>query len=69
MSNDVSAAEILEALRPLTKDGKLPCKEALALADRLKVSPSRIGRICNQEEIRIINCQLGCFGAGPKRRD
>lgn len=69
MSKDISPAELLEAIQPLVKDDKLPCKDALALADRLSISPARIGKICNDHEIRIVNCQLGCFGAGPKRRD
>ncbi len=61
--------QILEALRPLVRDEKLACKDALELAAKLNLKPGVIGRICNQNEIRIINCQLGCFGAGPKKRD
>ncbi len=61
--------EILEQVRPLTRDGKLRCADALELAARLQIKPARIGRLCNQHEIRVINCQLGCFGAVSKKRD
>ena len=61
--------EILEAIRPLIRDGKLKCADALALAARLRIKPVVIGRACNQNDIRIINCQLGCFGARPKNRN
>jgi hypothetical protein len=54
--------EILEAIRPLVKSGRIACKDALESARALKVPPARIGRICNAEGIRIVNCQLGCFG-------
>jgi len=53
---------IREALQSLVKDGMLACKDALATATRLGISPGRIGQVCNRHEIRIINCQLGCFG-------
>jgi hypothetical protein len=44
-------------------DGRrtLTCAEALSLAAELGVEPNRIGRICNQENIRLGACQLGCF--------
>ena len=54
--------EILEAIQPLTRDGMLPCPDALATAAKLAVTAGRIGKVCNEHEIRIINCQLGCFG-------
>ena len=39
----------------------LTCAEALALAAELDVEAARIGRICDQEKIRLCACQLGCF--------
>jgi len=45
------------------RDGKavLPCAAAFMLAGKLGASLSDIGRICNRENIKIVQCQLGCF--------
>ena len=46
-----------------TSDGrkKLTCAEAFDLAKRFETEIIQIGRICNQNNIRIYKCQLGCF--------
>lgn len=40
---------------------KLPCAKAFQLAEEFNVPPARVGRICNDNNIKISNCQLGCF--------
>jgi len=40
---------------------KLACAEAFELAQEFEVEVIEIGRICNQHNIRIRKCQLGCF--------
>ncbi|MBM3318038.1 MAG: hypothetical protein FJY75_09325 [Candidatus Eisenbacteria bacterium] len=62
-------AGILEALKPHIQEDLLPCRAALALAAELGVSPARIGKVCNAHGIRIVDCQLGCFGRARKLRD
>ncbi|MFC1635454.1 hypothetical protein ACFL5Z_11480 [Planctomycetota bacterium] len=44
-------------------DGRkqLSCAEAFELAERFEVEVIEIGHICNQHNIRICKCQLGCF--------
>ncbi|MGC2423660.1 MAG: hypothetical protein WA666_04825 [Nitrospirota bacterium] len=42
-------------------DGKLPCPVAFALCKETGVPLKEIGAFCNEENIRIKNCQLGCF--------
>jgi hypothetical protein len=44
-------------------DGKkrLTCAEAFELAKRYEAEIIEVGRICNQNNIRICKCQLGCF--------
>jgi len=44
-------------------DGKrrLTCAQAFELAEQFNAKVIEIGRICNQQNIRIRNCQLGCF--------
>ena len=40
---------------------KLTCAEAFRLAEQFGVKVPEIGRICNAQNIKIRNCQLGCF--------
>lgn len=40
---------------------KLPCASALQIAADYKINPQEIGRLCNSLNIKISNCQLGCF--------
>lgn len=40
---------------------KLTCAEAFELARQFEVEIIEIGRICNQNNVRICKCQLGCF--------
>jgi len=44
-------------------DGRkqLTCGEAFELAKKYDAEIIEIGRICNQHNIRICKCQLGCF--------
>jgi len=39
----------------------LSCEAALAIAAAYNVKPAEVGRICNEEKIKIQRCQLGCF--------
>lgn len=55
------ASKIESKVRAKAKDGKLKCAEAFALAREENVSISRIGEALNELEIKISNCQLGCF--------
>ena len=40
---------------------KLTCAEAFALAQEYEADIIEIGRICNQNNVKICKCQLGCF--------
>ena len=44
-------------------DGRkqLTCTEAFKLARQYEAKIIDIGNICNQHDIRICKCQLGCF--------
>jgi hypothetical protein len=45
-------------------DGRrvLPCAVALRIASECNVAPREIGAICDDSGIKIVGCQLGCFG-------
>ena len=40
---------------------RLTCAEAFGLAKKYKVEIIKIGHICNEHNIKICKCQLGCF--------
>jgi len=43
------------------KRKRLTCAEAFELAIEFEREIKEVGRICNQHNIRICKCQLGCF--------
>ena len=54
-------AEVLAAIRAALVQGKLPCPVAYKLARQVGVGLRQIGRLANEEGIKISRCQLGCF--------
>ena len=50
-----------EELEASLVNGKLPCAVAFKIARKLKVTPREVGDTANKLNIRIANCQLGCF--------
>jgi hypothetical protein len=44
-------------------EGRLSCPIAFKVAKKLNIAPRAVGDKANELGIRIINCQLGCFGA------
>lgn len=40
---------------------RLSCRDAFKIAEEFGVDPAIIGKICNEQKIRICKCQLGCF--------
>ena len=52
---------VLERAQEIDGKNKLACSEAFKLAQEFQVETIEIGRICNQQNIRICKCQLGCF--------
>jgi hypothetical protein len=52
---------VIERSREVNGRRTLTCAQALGLAAEWDVAPIQIGRICDQEDIRLGSCQLGCF--------
>ena len=50
-----------EELEASLVNGKLPCAVAFKIARKLKAAPREVGDKANRLNIRIANCQLGCF--------
>ncbi len=53
--------EIEKKMLEVAKDKKLPCKVAFKLSEELNISLKEIGELANKLNIKITNCQLGCF--------
>jgi hypothetical protein len=62
MAADVTkGSQIEEAIRASLVNGKLPCPVAFKISRDLNVSTKVIGDTANKLDIKISNCQLGCF--------
>lgn len=53
--------EVKKLLREKAGEGRITCKEAREIAERLGVPYSVVGKTANELKIKIKNCQLGCF--------
>ncbi len=52
---------VLAAVRERAREGRLPCEEALKLAEELGVPPLEVGKAANLLGVKIVRCSLGCF--------
>jgi len=54
---------ILKEIKGGCKDHKgkleISCHKLMAIADKLNIKYFEIGEICNEEKIKVKNCQLG----------
>ena len=55
------AAEVQEKIRTSLINSKLPCNVAFQIARELKVGRKQVGDTATKLNIKIANCQLGCF--------
>jgi len=53
--------QILAIIRENLKEGKLYCEQAHEIAARHNIKLWEIGRVCDENKIKIKGCQLGCF--------
>lgn len=61
MSVDNIPEQVLQAVKEAAPEGRLSCLDAHRLAGKLDVELLIIGKACDELNIRIKNCQLGCF--------
>jgi hypothetical protein len=60
-SSGMSTQEIKAKIQAAAPHGRIPCAAAFKLAEELGLTRSRLGELCNELNIKIIQCQLGCF--------
>ena len=53
--------ELENRLHKASKENRIHCSSALAIAKSLGVTPKEVGRTANKVNIKISKCQLGCF--------
>ncbi len=53
--------EVKELILSKQVNGSISCRAALQIAEEAGASPTKIGRLLNEMEIKIRACQLGCF--------
>ena len=55
------APAVAEAVQSSLVSGKIPCKTAWDVAKKLTVSRRKVGDTASKLNIRVSDCQLGCF--------
>ena len=55
-------SEILKHAGEVHGHKTLSCHRAHVLAEEFQITLHEIGRLCNEEDVKIVHCQLGCFG-------
>ncbi len=53
--------ELRETIQSQAVDGRVSCKAMLDLAEKTETPSREIGEICNELDIKVSACQLGCF--------
>jgi hypothetical protein len=60
MTEDIPQ-KVIDAVEKEAVDNKIDCERAQALAGELGVPIMVVGQALNQLNIKIVQCQLGCF--------
>ena len=53
--------QLRRIIRKQAVNGKVNCREMLQLAKQVGLPANKIGKLCDQMNLRIAACQLGCF--------
>ncbi|MBI5789404.1 MAG: HIT family protein [Candidatus Schekmanbacteria bacterium] len=53
--------QILSDLSKISPNQKLNCTQAFTLAQQYKISKKELGELLDQQQIKLRNCQFGCF--------
>ena len=61
MDNDQIIAAITSSAVESDGKTKLSCVKAFEIAEQFAISKQDIGQLCNENDIKIAACQLGCF--------
>ncbi|MFP4056879.1 MAG: hypothetical protein ACLF0G_08415 [Candidatus Brocadiia bacterium] len=56
--------KLAQAVRRRAREGRLACAAAFAIAEELGLRRIEVGRAADALGVKIVDCQLGCFGRG-----
>jgi len=63
--DDLDVADIsqtlIDEIEASLVNGRLTCPVAFKIAKKMKVTPREVGDAATKQNIKIMNCQLGCF--------
>ena len=54
-------ARVIEEVKKKAHNGRLSCPVARKIAEELSVSYKTVGEAADKLNVKIIDCQLGCF--------
>jgi len=54
-------AKLEKVILEKAKDGKIPCAVCFKIANDLEIPKKEIAKVLDEMNIRITQCQLGCF--------
>ena len=57
----MSREELMAKIKAAAPEGKISCAAAMRLAEELVISRQQLGKLLNELQIKIKQCQLGCF--------
>lgn len=57
----MTTEELRDTIKSQAVEGKVSCKAMLELAEKTETPSKQIGKICNELDIKVSACQLGCF--------
>lgn len=57
----MSREELLTKIKAAAPEGRISCAAAMRLAEELVISRQQLGKLLNELQIKIKQCQLGCF--------
>jgi len=52
---------LIEKIKEVSKEDQISCKEAFNIATELDCTLEEVGNTCDKLNIKIVDCQLGCF--------
>lgn len=67
--NEEKNSDVERKVTEVSTDGKISCRKALLLTEKLGVSPRSVGEAADNMGVKITSCQLGCFGSKRSSRN
>ncbi len=56
-----ASEQVKERVKEKATDGRISCSVARRIAEELNVSVKEVGHACDDLDIKLYACELGCF--------